>query len=351
MAPWYAPAHGYKLTVTQMMALSHAEVEPAQIVADVHVGSAGGGVNEAMVVFGEAEAAGLRISAINEETNAASHDMARALDEASDLNSFFSVPAETGARLLGRAASFCTSRSGHRDAFDQGLVFFLPNMTWLQPPGHVHVLVTESWLPVAAAYEEIPSPTATQFHVRNGAYLTWAGLPGAPARPDLAPAVYLAGRAAQLYPRGGARALLAAAEVPRRRLRAGERGEVPHRRDGRCAERVVGERAQAVHHLRAAERQWHRRDVPRREHGQLDARRERFGAWCGLLALRVVGPRLASRRTRPARGQSAAHARRRLARAVRVRAPWGRCDYVRARARAPVFDCRGTAQWVHRGRS
>ena len=51
-------------------------------------------------------------------------------------------------RLLVRTASFCSERSGHFDSFDQGLSFFLPNMTWLQPPGHVHAMVAASRLPL-----------------------------------------------------------------------------------------------------------------------------------------------------------------------------------------------------------
>ncbi len=42
-----------------------------------------------------------------------------------------------------RTASFCTERSGHYDAFDQGLVFFLPNMTWGQPPYYVHAMIKD----------------------------------------------------------------------------------------------------------------------------------------------------------------------------------------------------------------
>ena len=47
--------------------------------------------------------------------------------------------------------SFCTERSGHFDAFDQGLIFFLPNMTWGQPPFYVHKMVKDSWLPWAVS--------------------------------------------------------------------------------------------------------------------------------------------------------------------------------------------------------
>lgn len=48
-------------------------------------------------------------------------------------------------RLHFRTASFCTERSGHFDAFDQGISFFLPNMTWLQPPGYVHKMIADTW--------------------------------------------------------------------------------------------------------------------------------------------------------------------------------------------------------------
>ena len=47
--------------------------------------------------------------------------------------------------FVSKAASFCTERSGHFDGFDQGLSFFLPNMTWLQPPGYVHQMIHETF--------------------------------------------------------------------------------------------------------------------------------------------------------------------------------------------------------------
>ena len=92
------------------------------------------------------------------------------------MNDFFNAPAELQTRVLGRTASFCTERSGHFDAFDQGISFFLPSApparvlllcpalgapdaervrglstdaSWLQPPGHVHAMVHESWQPSA----------------------------------------------------------------------------------------------------------------------------------------------------------------------------------------------------------
>merc|ERR1712188_158259 len=92
----------------------------------------------------------------NLETNDGHHEMARALAEAADLNSFFNqfIPAtstDSVGRIKARTASFCTERSGHYDAFDQGLTFFLPNGSWIQPPGYVHKMIHDSWLPQALA--------------------------------------------------------------------------------------------------------------------------------------------------------------------------------------------------------
>lgn len=72
------------------------------------------------------------------------HTMKRALAEAADLNDWFNA-ADVHARMWFRTASFCMERSGHFDAFDQGIAFFLPNMTWLQPPGYVHKMITDTW--------------------------------------------------------------------------------------------------------------------------------------------------------------------------------------------------------------
>jgi hypothetical protein len=65
------------------------------------------------------------------QTNAGTHTMARALDEGTDFNQFFNtyLPSTTGdslPRLKARTASFCTERSGHYDAFDQGLLVMKP---------------------------------------------------------------------------------------------------------------------------------------------------------------------------------------------------------------------------------
>lgn len=113
----------------------------AQIAADIHVG-AGGALDVARRLF--RARLDFAQSAVNLETNAGTHTHARALQEATDLNSFFAAPASIQRRVRVRTASFCTSRSGHFDAFDQGIAFFLPNQTWLQPPGHVHAMVAQS---------------------------------------------------------------------------------------------------------------------------------------------------------------------------------------------------------------
>merc|ERR550514_1433840 len=67
--------------------------------------------------------------------------------EANDLNDWFGCAEEWCTRLHFRTASFCNERSGHYDAFDQGISFFLPNMTWIQPPGYVHAIIASTWQP------------------------------------------------------------------------------------------------------------------------------------------------------------------------------------------------------------
>lgn len=81
----------------------------------------------------------------NSRTNSiqTASDLLRGINEAEDLQNWFSQDAATTSRLITRTASFCIERSGHFDAFDQGISFFLPNMTWLQPPGHVHALFSQ----------------------------------------------------------------------------------------------------------------------------------------------------------------------------------------------------------------
>ena len=43
----------------------------------------------------------------------------------------------------------------------QGIAFFLPNQTWLQPPGYVHSLVTSTWQPLALPVEVLAGKAAS----------------------------------------------------------------------------------------------------------------------------------------------------------------------------------------------
>ena len=54
--------------------------------------------------------------------------------------------------------------SNNFDNWDQGLSFFLPNATWLQPPGLVHQMVDRTW-----------QPNALQVEVPSGAWPKWGG--------------------------------------------------------------------------------------------------------------------------------------------------------------------------------
>lgn len=113
------------------------------LLADIHIGP-GGAVEEARDLF--AKNAPYRHGAVNAETNARIHTMERALTEAGDLNDWFSA-ADVVGRLHFRTASFCMGDATDFDAWDQGISFFLPNMTWLQPPGYVHQMVNRTFQP------------------------------------------------------------------------------------------------------------------------------------------------------------------------------------------------------------
>jgi alpha-N-arabinofuranosidase len=89
--------------------------------------------------------------ALNLETNCGDHTLRRALEEGYDLNMFAN---EGNPRLKGRAASFCMERSGYQEGGlnDQGLVFFLPNMTWGQPPFYAHKMIVDTLQPNAVTW-------------------------------------------------------------------------------------------------------------------------------------------------------------------------------------------------------
>lgn len=113
------------------------------VLSDIHV-DAGGGIAQARALFGRFP--NKTFGAANAETNDGHHTMARASKEAADLNVWYScADAQFCSRLLFRTASFCAERSGHLDVWDQGISMFLPNMSWLQPPGYVHAMHADTW--------------------------------------------------------------------------------------------------------------------------------------------------------------------------------------------------------------
>jgi len=85
--------------------------------------------------------------AVNAETNAGRHDFGRAMSEARDLNDWFNADFVTTepakARLHFRASSFCMGAANDFHAWDQAISFFLPNGTWLQPPGYIHQMIDQ----------------------------------------------------------------------------------------------------------------------------------------------------------------------------------------------------------------
>ena len=115
-----------------------------RIMPDLHVG-AGGAVEAAANLFSSPPVPGFNQSAINCETNAGTHDLRRALNEAADLIDFFTADVAITSRIYARTASFCFGSSNNFDTWDQALAFFLPNMTWLQPPGYVHTMIKQTW--------------------------------------------------------------------------------------------------------------------------------------------------------------------------------------------------------------
>eukprot|EP00040_Diaphanoeca_grandis_P021646 m.115536 g.115536 ORF g.115536 m.115536 type:complete len:730 (-) comp28432_c0_seq1:40-2229(-) len=114
----------------------------ARIAVDDHV-FATGGVDAAMDVFADPILGPGKWGAINLETNCGDHTFFRAMTEAQDLMRFFGF---LDSRLLGRAASFCMERAGYNSGGwnDQGLIFYLPNMTYFQPPAYVHSMISKT---------------------------------------------------------------------------------------------------------------------------------------------------------------------------------------------------------------
>ena len=140
----------------------------ANLVADVHKGSTGG-VSSFHDMLESNNTGAHGWGAINLETNCGDHTFRRALTEAADLNTFAN---EGSPRLWGRAGSFCMERSGYQEAGanDQGIIFFLPNMTWGQPPFYSRQMIYQTWQPQAVAVtSDAPLPQSPDIESRFSA--------------------------------------------------------------------------------------------------------------------------------------------------------------------------------------
>jgi hypothetical protein len=97
----------------RLLATVGADVVP-RILPDLHVG-AGGAVEAAAALFAHPPVPGFDTGAINAETNANTHDLKRALDEAADLIDWFTYDTAVTGRLYARTASFCSGSSNGWD--------------------------------------------------------------------------------------------------------------------------------------------------------------------------------------------------------------------------------------------
>jgi alpha-L-arabinofuranosidase len=138
-------------------ALKAANFPAAKVMADTHVGWGGG--REIIAQNFKIAGPDYNVTGINCEVNGMVNVFSRALEEAADLIDFDNAPSDEYARTRARMSSFLNERSGHFTKYDQGLSFWLPNMTWITPPGYVHVMtapaVGDFLVPVTPAS---PSP-------------------------------------------------------------------------------------------------------------------------------------------------------------------------------------------------
>lgn len=113
---------------------------------DLHQGGGFEGISDAIEALATPEIEGWGVMVL--ETNNGVHSVQRMLAEAQDLNRWALFP---DVKLLGRTGSFCNERSGYQEgrANDQGITFFLPNMTWMQPPAYVYAMNAAAAQPLA----------------------------------------------------------------------------------------------------------------------------------------------------------------------------------------------------------
>ena len=144
-------------TGTDVMNSAAARKLGPQLYVDIHDHAISlGGVESVAAAFA---ASNVSARAVVWETNTRLHDFTRVLAEALDLNQLHAAAAPGGAAAIldSRVESFCMEKSGHDPGLqkgnsflgDQGAVFFLPNMTYAQPPFYVHTMVRDTWQPNA----------------------------------------------------------------------------------------------------------------------------------------------------------------------------------------------------------
>jgi hypothetical protein len=136
-SPFYYLYPENTLHAGDIATLKQAGFPAEKVMADCH----GGWGGQLASIESDFTAAGdYNISGINCESNGLYNHMGRAIEEALDLTVFDNAPPDVYVRVRARMLSFCNERSGHMTRYDQGGSFWLPNMTWLQPPGYVHAM-------------------------------------------------------------------------------------------------------------------------------------------------------------------------------------------------------------------
>lgn len=93
---------------------------------------------------------GSRWGAAAFETNTGDFSFNDALFEAAELLRIFAISQpNVSSRVAGRAKSFCFQHASYNEggANQQGMIFSLPNGTWLQPAAYVHKMIIDTWLP------------------------------------------------------------------------------------------------------------------------------------------------------------------------------------------------------------
>lgn len=136
-SPFYYLYPENTLPYGDIVSLNSSGFPAEKVMGDCH-GGWGGQLDSIVQDFHSAGT--YNISGINCETNGLYNGFGRALEEAIDIILFDNAVPDIYNRIIARMVSFCNERSGHMTRYDQGASFWLPNMTWLQPPGWIHAM-------------------------------------------------------------------------------------------------------------------------------------------------------------------------------------------------------------------